>query len=79
MQFVLHHRHGPAECRVAFAAWKGFSSPLRRRTTFGSCLLGGHEIWWELEAASEREALAQLPPYVAERTEAIRVSPVRVP
>jgi hypothetical protein len=78
-QFLLHHRHEPRECRAAFAAWKGFASPLRRRTTIGSCLSGRHEIWWELTAPDEREALAHLPPYLAERTDAIRVSEVRVP
>jgi hypothetical protein len=78
-QYLLHHRHEPRECPAAFAAWKGFSSPLRRLTTIGSCLSGGHEIWWELAAPDEREALAHLPPYVAARTQAIRISPVRMP
>jgi hypothetical protein len=77
--FLLHHRHQARECRAAFAAWKGFASPLRRRATVGSCLAGGHEIWWNLEAATEEEALGYLPHYVAERTEAIRVSDVQVP
>jgi hypothetical protein len=78
-RFLLHHTHAPRECPAAFAAWKGFSSQLRGLPTIGSCLWGRHEIWWELEAASEEEALAHLPPYVAERTQAIRVSEVRVP
>jgi hypothetical protein len=78
-RFLLHHRHEARECRAAFAAWKGFQSPLRHRSTTGSCLSGGHEIWWELEAATEEAALGHLPRYVAERTEAIRVSDVRVP
>jgi hypothetical protein len=78
-RFLLHHTHEPRECPAAFAAWKGFSSPLRTRTTIGSCLWGRHEIWWELDAAGAQEALAHLPPYVAARTEAIRVSEVRVP
>jgi hypothetical protein len=78
-RFLLHHRHEPRDCRAAFAAWKGFASPLRHGSTIGSCLSGGHEIWWELDAVSEQEALRHLPHYVAERTEAIRVSQVRVP
>jgi hypothetical protein len=78
-RFLLHHTHEPRECPAAFAAWKGFPSPLRARPTIGSCLSGRHEIWWELDAAGDAEALAHLPPYVAERTEAIRVSEVRVP
>jgi hypothetical protein len=78
-RFLLHHRHRPEECRVVFAAWKGFESPLRNGTTMGSCLSGGHEIWWELRAHTAGEALARLPPYVAARTEAIRVDDVRIP
>lgn len=78
-RFLLHHRHEARECAAAFAAWKAFASPLRGRATIGSCLSGGHEIWWELEAPSQDEALAHLPRYVAERTEAIRVSAVEVP
>jgi hypothetical protein len=78
-RFLLHHSHEARECRVAFAAWKGFDSPLRHRATIGSCLVGGHEIWWNLEAATEQDALAHLPRYVAERTEAIRISDVQVP
>jgi hypothetical protein len=78
-RFLLHHRHQPHECPAAFAAWKGVASPLRRRATIGSCLSGGHDIWWDLEAPSEAEALDHLPGYVAERTEAIRVSEVHFP
>jgi hypothetical protein len=78
-RFLLHHTHTAEECEAAFAAWRGFASPLRDATTIGSCLYRGHEIWWELEAATAAQALAHLPPFVAERTAAIRVSQVRVP
>jgi hypothetical protein len=78
-RFLLHHSHEARECRVAFAAWKGFESPLRHRVTIGSCLAGGHEIWWKLEAATEQDALAHLPRYLAERTEAIPISDIQVP
>ena len=77
--FVLHHSHDPAECRAAFAAWRGFDSPLRGRTTVASCRQGGHELWWTVEAVNEDAALAQLPPYVGTRTHAIEVSEVAVP
>ena len=77
-RYMLHHRHRPHECRVAFAAWKGFDSPLRHRPTVASCAWGGHEIWWELHAASEDEALGHLPRYVVERTEAIHVGEVEI-
>jgi len=78
-QYLIHHRHEARECAAAFAAWKGFASPLRHETTIGSCLAGGHEIWWEVSAPGETAALAQLPRYVAQRSKAIPVSDVRVP
>ena len=78
-RFLIHHRHQARECPAAFAAWKGFSSPLRHRATIASCLAGGHEVWWETEAASEQDAIAQLPHFVAMRAQVIRVSEVQVP
>lgn len=77
--FVLYHRHAPVECGVVFAAFKGEKSPLRRRSTLASCRSGGHAIWWTVEAASEHDALGQLPFYVAERTTATRVNEVEIP
>jgi hypothetical protein len=78
-RFLLQHRHDAHECGVVFAAFKGRESPLRRQATLASCLWGGHAIWWTVEAASEREALALLPCYVAERTIAVRVDEVEIP
>jgi hypothetical protein len=78
-RFVLHHRHEAPECGVVFASFKGHNSPLRRRPTLASCRSGGHAIWWTVEAASEAEAVALLPPYVAKRTTAARVSTVEIP
>ena len=78
-RYLLHHRHEPHECGVVFAAFKGHGSPLRHRATLASCLSGGHAIWWSVEAASERDALALLPFYVAERTTATSVSEVDIP
>jgi hypothetical protein len=77
--FVLSHRHAPEECRSAFAAWKGFDSPLRHRPTVSSCVEGGHRAWWQVEAADAVGALAQLPPFLAERTEIEAVREVQVP
>jgi hypothetical protein len=77
--YVLHHRHEPHECGVAFASFKGHESTLRRRPTLASCRSGGHAIWWTVDAASEAEALALLPFYVGERTTATRVSEVDIP
>ena len=78
-RYLLQHHHEPRECGVVFASFKGHSSPLRHRATLASCRSGGHTIWWEVEAASEGEALALLPGYVAERTPAARVSEVEIP
>jgi len=78
-RYLLHHVHADDECGVAFASFKGSESPLRRQVTIASCLSGGHEVWWTVEAATESDALATLPAYVAERTTAIRVGEVRIP
>jgi hypothetical protein len=78
-RFLLHHRHEPRECGVAFAAWKGFSSRLRHHPALATCLTGGHAIWWTVEAMDADAALAQLPPFVAQRTTAVRVGEVEIP
>ena len=78
-RYLLHHRHEPPECGVVFASFKGHQSPLRHRPTFATCRSGGHEIWWTVDAATEEDALGQLPFYVAERTTATSVSEVQIP
>jgi len=77
--FLLHHRHDGADCGIAFAAWRGFESPLRHRHTVGTCTLGGHELWFFVDAATPESALAQLPPWLAARTRTIRVGAVSIP
>lgn len=77
--FMLSHSHAPDECRTAFAAWKGFDSPLRHTLTLTSCVEGGHHTWWRVEATDAEAALAQLPPFVAERTVVEPAREVRVP
>jgi hypothetical protein len=62
-----------------FASFQGHDSQLRHQATLASCRSGGHAIWWTVEAASEAEALALLPFYVAERTTAVQVSEVDIP
>jgi hypothetical protein len=47
--------------------------------TVGSCLLGGHSIWWTVEAATEGDALALLPSFVAQRTTLTPVAEVAIP
>lgn len=78
-RFLLTHRHTDSECPVAFAAWRGFESPLRHHPTLGSCTEGGHALWWTVDASDESAALAQLPSFVAERTEVSAVSEVAIP
>jgi hypothetical protein len=77
--FLLHHRHEPEKCGVAFAAFKGHGSPLRHAETFASCPAGGHEIWWLVDVASPEEALALLPHYLARRSTAVPVRMVQIP
>jgi hypothetical protein len=84
--FLLDHRHEPHECSVAFAAWRGFDSPLRHRRTFASCLAGEHAIgagthrvWWFVSAPDAETALSQLPFFVAQRTHAVAIGDVAVP
>jgi hypothetical protein len=77
--YLLHHRHRPEECGAVFASFTGHESPLRHTPTTGSCLFGGHEIWWEVTADSARAALALLPVYVATRTTAVPVAAVAIP
>jgi hypothetical protein len=77
--FVLTHQHDPDECAVAVAAWKGFVSPLRHGRPLGSCAVGGHRVWWTVEAVDGEAALALLPGYVARRTVAEEVRQVPIP
>jgi len=77
--YLLHHRHEPSECGVAFASFRGHESPLRHLTALASCIAGGHDIWWTVYAASEADALDLLPFYVAQRTTATRVGEVEIP
>jgi hypothetical protein len=77
--FLLHHQHEAHECAAAFAAWRGFSSPLRHGRASSSCLAGGHGLWWLVEATDRKEALALLPRFVATRTNPIQVREVEIP
>ena len=83
MQFVLSHRHAPAECGVAFAAWRGFDSPLRHGSALATCpsdgVEGEHLLMWTVEAEGPDAALALLPPWLAERAEVRRVGEVSIP
>jgi hypothetical protein len=78
-RYLLHHHHEPNECGVVFAAFRGFESPLRHKGALASCDCGGHSLWWTVGAASEDDALAQLPYFVAKRTTAVPVNEVLIP
>ena len=78
-RYLLHHEHGPAECGAVFASFAGHASPLRGQPTIASCLSGGHAIWWDVNAASEAEALDLLPSYVAQRTTVVSIATVKIP
>jgi hypothetical protein len=78
-RFLIQHHHEPSECGIVFAAFKGHESPLRHQATLASCAFGGHVIWWSVDAASETEALALLPFYVAQRATVARVGEVEIP
>ena len=78
-RYLLHHHHEPDECGVVFASFKGHHSPLRHQRTLASCRSGGHAIWWTVAAASEQEALALLPFFVAERSTVTHVREVPIP
>jgi len=85
MRFVLSHRHDSGDCAVAYSAWRGFESPLRRGSTLGTCGSepGGapseHLLIWTVDAESESEALSLLPDWLAERTEVRRVEELSIP
>ena len=52
-RFVIQHRHEADDCGVVFAAFRGFTSPLRHTPALASCPCGGHEIWWSVTAGSD--------------------------
>lgn len=77
--YLFHHRHEPGECGAAFAAWKGFDSPLRERPAWCSCLTGGHRLWIVADAPDDTTALSLLPGFLADRSDVFRVAEVSIP
>ncbi|HEX8205997.1 MAG TPA: hypothetical protein VF587_08070 [Solirubrobacteraceae bacterium] len=77
--FHLHHRHEPADCEAAFAAWNGFDSPLRHQPADSTCLTGEHTVYWRVRAESAAAALSLVPPFLRARTVAIAVRDVVIP
>ena len=79
LRYLLHHHHEADQCGVAYAAFKGETSPLRHKPAVASCVAGGHEMWWVVEAGSPAEALAQLPHFLATRATATPITEVQIP
>jgi hypothetical protein len=77
--YLVQHHHQPAECAATFAAWKGFDSPLREGSAWCACPTGRHQLWFVVDASDGDTALGQLPRFLAERSEAVRVAEVRIP
>ena len=78
-RYLIHHRHAAHECGVAFASFRGHDSSLRHQAALASCDSGGHAIWWTVDAATEADALALLPFFIAERSTAAAVTEVAIP
>ncbi len=78
-RYLLHHSHEPHECGVVFASFKGHQSPLRQRPPSRRAAPAATRSGGRSKPASQEEALAQLPFYVAERTTATSVSEVEIP
>jgi hypothetical protein len=51
----------------------------RQPATAPADLFGGHAIWWDVNAASEAEALELLPSYIAQRTTVVTIATVEIP
>ncbi len=85
MRVALQHRHPSRECPVAYAAWRGFDSPLRHESALATCGNGrpdgtaDHLLLWTVDANSKEAALAMLPPWLADRTEVREVAEVSIP
>ena len=77
--FLLTHHHTALECAQVFAAWRGFTSPLRHRDALSSCPQGGHRLWWVVDAPDEAAALGQLPANVSRQTEVTNVRLFPIP
>ena len=78
-RYMLEHSHEARSCATAYAAWSGYDSPLRRRRTVATCAVGGHRIFWLVQASDADSAVRQLPEWLAERTVVSEVSEVTIP
>jgi hypothetical protein len=78
-RFLIHHRHSSGECGIVFVAFRGHDSVLRSEPALAACPYGEHALWWVVEAPDERQALALLPFFVAERSTVTRVADVVIP
>ena len=78
-RYLLHHHHEPNECGVVFAAFRGFDSPLRHSARWLPAVPAAIRSGGRSTPASEANALALLPFYVAERTTAVPSARSQIP
>jgi Cu+-exporting ATPase len=72
-RFLIHHRHEPHECGVAFAAFRGHESPLRHRAALAAADLG-LSIGTGTDVAIEASDLTLVSGDLRAAVEAIRLS-----
>ena len=65
-KYMLIHHHEPTACRSSLDAWNEAVPPVD--TGPSGCAQGDHTIWWVVRASNRNDALAKLPPPVAEQT-----------
>ncbi|MDQ4142483.1 MAG: hypothetical protein M3198_01875 [Actinomycetota bacterium] len=77
--YLLSHHHEAGDCGTAWAAWRGFDSPLRHTLALSTCREGGHRLWCVVRAEDEEGALSQLPPWLASRSKVTRITQTQIP
>ena len=65
-KYMLIHHHGATACESVLDAWEKAGGPMDAVPT--GCAEGDHTIWWVVRAPDRNQALAKLPPPVAEQT-----------
>ncbi len=60
-RFMLHHTHRAEDCSHIFPSLQSYDTPLKGESFFCTCPSGDHGGFFQVEAASAGEALAQLP------------------
>jgi hypothetical protein len=71
-KYMLIHHHRETACRSLLEAWEKAGGPVDAGPS--GCAEGDHTIWWVVRASDRNEALAKLPPPVAEHTTPLLVA-----